>query len=143
MIARIFPYIPRSHQNYSEYHAAQGDLPNFSGYHAAMQKPPKKLLIRVREAIRLKHHSYRTEKTYVQWIRRYILFQNKRHPSEMEVPEIEAFLTYLATECQVATSTQNQAFNTILFLYRKVLRQELEGVLMQFEPSAQNDCLLC
>ncbi len=92
-----------------------------------MQKPPKKLLDRVREAIRLKHYSYRTEKTYVQWIRRYILFHNKRHPSEMNVPEIEAFLTHLAVEGKVAASTQNQAFNAILFLYREVLRQELEG----------------
>ncbi len=92
-----------------------------------MQQPPKKLLDRVREAIRLKHYSYRTEKTYVQWIRRYILFHNKRHPSEMNVPEIEAFLTHLAVEGKVAASTQNQAFNAILFLYREVLRQELEG----------------
>jgi integron integrase len=92
-----------------------------------MEKPPKKLLDRVRDAIRLKHYSYRTEKTYVQWIRRYILFHNKQHPSEMGVPEIEAFLTYLAVENHVAASTQNQAFNAILFLYREVLQQELEG----------------
>ncbi|NKB16867.1 MAG: integron integrase [Pseudanabaena sp. CRU_2_10] len=92
-----------------------------------MEKPPKKLLDRVREALRLKHYSYCTEKTYVQWIRRYILFHNKRHPSEMGVPEIEAFLTHLAVEGQVAASTQNQAFNAILFLYREVLKQELEG----------------
>ena len=52
-----------------------------------MQKPPKKLLERVRETIRLKHYSYRIEKNYVQWIRRYILFHNKRHPSEIGVPE--------------------------------------------------------
>ena len=92
-----------------------------------MKNPPKKLLDRVRETLRLKHYSYRTEKTYVQWIRRYILFHNKRHPSEMAVPEIEAFLTHLAVEGQVAASTQNQAFNAILFLYREVLKQELEG----------------
>lgn len=56
---------------------------------------PKKLLEQVRDVIRLKHYSYRTEQTYVQWIRRYILFHNKRHPSEMGVPEIETFLTWM------------------------------------------------
>jgi Phage integrase, N-terminal SAM-like domain len=61
-----------------------------------METPPKKLLEQVRDAIRLKHYSYRTEETYVQWIHRYILFHNKRHPKEMSVPTIEAFLTYLA-----------------------------------------------
>ena len=90
-----------------------------------MQNPPKKLLDRVRDAIRLKHYSYRTEETYVQWVRRYILFHNKRHPSEMGSPEIEAFLTHLAVEGHVAASTQNQALNAILFLYREVLQQDL------------------
>ncbi len=62
-----------------------------------MEIPPKKkLLDQVRDAIRLKHYSYRTEESYVQWIRRYILFHNKRHPKDMAVPEIEAFLTHLA-----------------------------------------------
>jgi Phage integrase, N-terminal SAM-like domain len=82
--------------------------------------PPKKLLDRVRDAIRLKHYSYRTEQTYVQWIRRFILFHNKRHPQEMGVPEIEAFLTHLAVTENVAASTQNQAFSSLLFLYRDV-----------------------
>jgi Phage integrase, N-terminal SAM-like domain len=85
-----------------------------------METPPKKkLLDQVRDAIRLKHYSYRTEETYVQWIRRYILFHNKRHPQEMGVPEIEAFLTHLATVENVAASTQNQAFSALLFLYRQ------------------------
>lgn len=56
-----------------------------------MTIPPRKLLDRVRDAIRLKHYSYRTEQSYVYWIRRFILFHNKRHPSEMNAPEIEAF----------------------------------------------------
>jgi site-specific recombinase XerD len=90
------------------------------------QNPPKKLLDQVRDAIRLKHYSYRTEETYVQWIRRYILFHNKRHPNEMGTPEIEAFLTHLAIEGQVAAATQNQALNAILFLYRHVLQRELD-----------------
>jgi site-specific recombinase XerD len=92
-----------------------------------MQHPPRKLLDQVREVIRLKHYSYRTEKTYVQWIRRFILFHNKRHPNEMGVPEIEAFLTHLAIEGNVTATTQNQALNAILFLYRQVLKQELDS----------------
>jgi integron integrase len=83
--------------------------------------PPKKLLDQVRDVIRVKHYSYRTEETYVQWIRRYILFHNKRHPKEMGVPEIEAFLTHLAVQEHVAAATQNQAFSALLFLYKEVL----------------------
>lgn len=88
-----------------------------------LQTPPKKLLEQVREAIRLKHYSYRTEETYVQWIRRYILFHHKRHPQEMGIPEIEAFLTDLAVTQQVAAATQNQALSALLFLYGQVLCQ--------------------
>lgn len=63
-----------------------------------MSKPPKKLLEQVSDVIRLKHYSYKTEKSYINWIKRYILFHNKRHPREMGGKEIEEFLTYLATE---------------------------------------------
>ena len=83
---------------------------------------PKKLLDQIRDAIRLKHYSYSTEKTYVHWAKRYILFHNKRHPAEMGAAEIEAFLTHLATEGNVSSSTQNQALNALLFLYRNVLQ---------------------
>jgi integron integrase len=93
-----------------------------------MEPSPKKLLDRVRDAIRLKHYSYRTEETYVHWIRRYILFHNKRHPSEMGSPEIELFLTHLVVEAHVASSTQNQALSALLFLYRHVLHQEIDPV---------------
>lgn len=93
-----------------------------------MQQRPKKLLDQVRDAIQLRHYSYRTEETYVQWIRRYILFHNKRHPIEMGKPEIEAFLTHLAVQRQVAASTQNQALSALLFLYREVLDREVAGV---------------
>ncbi|PPT05891.1 Integron integrase IntIPac [Geitlerinema sp. FC II] len=93
-----------------------------------MQPHPKKLLDRVRDAIRVKHYSYRTEQTYVQWIRRYILFHNKRHPNEMGVPEVEAFLTHLAVQNGVAAATQNQALSAILFLYKEILGRPLEGV---------------
>lgn len=92
-----------------------------------MQPAPKKLLDQVREVIRLKHYSRRTEKSYVSWIRRFILFHDKRHPQDMGGREIEAFLTDLAVKRKVASSTQNQAFNALLFLYRTVLKKELEG----------------
>jgi integron integrase len=93
----------------------------------ASTPPPKRLLDQVRDAIRLKHYSYRTEQTYVQWIRRYILFHNKRHPNQMGVPEIEAFLTHLAVQEHVAASTQNQALSALLFLYREVLFLPLDA----------------
>jgi site-specific recombinase XerD len=75
--------------------------------------PPKKLLDQVRDALRVKHYAYRTEESYVQWIRRYILFHNKRHPKEMAEPEVQAFLTHLAVENNVAASTQNQALSVL------------------------------
>jgi len=92
-----------------------------------MSKRPKKLLDQVRETIRLKHYSIRTEEAYVRWIKRYILYHDKRHPKDMGTPEIEAFLTHLAVDQKVAASTQNQALNAILFLYREVLEQDLTG----------------
>lgn len=85
-----------------------------------------KLLDLVRETLRLKHYALRTEEAYVQWIRRFILFHNKRHPREMGMPEIRAFLAHLATEEHVAASTQTQALSALLFLYRHVLYQELD-----------------
>ena len=84
-------------------------------------RPKQKLLDRAREIIRLKHYSIRTERAYLNWMRRYILFHHKRHPQEMGPAEIEAFLTHLAMAGNVARSTQNQAFNALLFLYRAVL----------------------
>lgn len=86
---------------------------------------PKKLLDQLRDAIRLKHYSYSTEKTYLHWVRRYIFYHNKRHPAEMGVAEIEAFLTHLAKDEHVSASTQNQALNALLFLYRNVLQIDL------------------
>lgn len=88
--------------------------------------PKKKLLDQVRDVLRVKHYSYRTEQSYVQWIRRYILFHDKRHPSEMGAREIEAFLNDLAVKQHVAASTQNQALNALLFLYREVLHLPVE-----------------
>ena len=86
----------------------------------------KKLLDQLRDTIRAKHYSRRTEQTYVDWCKRYILYHNKRHPAEMDVPEIQAFILHLATERSVAASTQNQALSAILFLYRSVLLKEIE-----------------
>jgi site-specific recombinase XerD len=88
--------------------------------------PSKKLLDQVRESLRVKHYSARTEQTYVEWIKRFILFHGKRHPNEMGGKEIEAFITHLAVERHVATATQNQALSAILFLYKYVLKKEVE-----------------
>ncbi|TCV90283.1 integron integrase [Sulfurirhabdus autotrophica] len=84
-----------------------------------------KLIDQLRNKIRLKHYSIRTEDTYADWVRRFILFHKKRHPKDMGKNEIEAFLTYLAVNGKVAASTQNQAKSAILFLYREVLDIEL------------------
>ena len=81
----------------------------------------KKLLDMLVDKIRFKHYSYSTEKTYHYWCKNYILFYNKKHPREMGKDEIEKFLTYLATKQNVSHTTQNQAFNAILFMYREVL----------------------
>jgi integron integrase len=81
-----------------------------------------KLLDQVRGLLRVKHYSYRTEQCYVHWILRYIRFHGIKHPNTLGTPEIEQFLTHLATENKVAASTQNQALGALLFLYRDVLK---------------------
>src|ERR1700690_3587380 len=83
--------------------------------------PKLKLLDQVSEVMRFKHYSIRTEETYREWIKRFILFHNKRPPREMGALEAGRFLSHLAVARPVASSTQNQAFNAILFLYREVL----------------------
>ncbi len=90
-------------------------------------KPPR-LLDRVREAIRVRHYSYRTEEQYVGWVRRYILFHGKRHPRDLGAEEVEAFLSSLAVQGNVAAATQNQALAAVLFLYRHVLKQDLPWI---------------
>ena len=94
--------------------------------HPQVVRPKAKLLDQVRETIRRKHYSLRTEATYVDWIKRYIFFHRKRHPAEMGAPEMEQFLNYLAVEKEVAASTQNQALSALVFLYREVLRQDFD-----------------
>ena len=86
---------------------------------------PPRLLDRVRDKIRLRHYSLRTEQAYLDWIKRFILFHGKRHPEALGAAEVEAFLTHLAVDRQVAAATQNLAKSSILFLYRDVLQRDL------------------
>ncbi len=130
--------------------------------------PAPRLLDQLRDRIRVKHYSIRTEAQYVQWVRRFILFHGKRHPRDLGAPEVEAFLTHLAVEGGVAAATQNQALSALLFLYREVLgidlpwldnvtrakrpqrlpvvltRDEVRAVLGRMEgtPPRQNSCRL-
>jgi integron integrase len=94
--------------------------------------PSRRLLDQVRDAVRRKHYSLRTEEAYVYGIRRFILFHGKRHPKQMGAPEVTMYLTHLAVDMNVAASTQNQALCAILFLYRQVLGGEL-GSLQDME----------
>jgi integron integrase len=99
---------------------------------------PPRLLDRMREAIRARHYSLRTEESYVAWARRFILFHRKRHPAEMGEREINAFLTHLAVDGRVTASTQNQALSALLFLYRHVLElpfPTLENVVRAKRPA--------
>lgn len=104
--------------------------------HAKSAVAPR-LLDQVRDVIRTRHYSIRTEESYLQWVRRFILFNGKRHPVDMGAPEVEAFLTHLAVERNVAASTQSQALSAILFLYRDVLAVDLpwlDGVTRAKKP---------
>jgi integron integrase len=97
--------------------------------------PGKKLLDQYRDVLRVKQYSQRTEKTYTLWVRSYIFFHNKRHPKDMGIPEIRAFITHLVSEKKVSASTQNQAMSSILFLYRHVLHIPLdETSLAELRP---------
>lgn len=91
---------------------------------ATSSKPPR-LLDQVRDRLRVLHYSLRTERTYLDWIKRFILFHGKRHPRDMGGPEVQAFLSHLAVAQNVAANTQNLALSAILFLYRDVLDMEL------------------
>jgi site-specific recombinase XerD len=86
---------------------------------------PPRLLDQLRDVIRVKHYSIRTEKAYVDWVRRFVHFSGMRHPRDCGAADVEAFLTHLATQGQVAASTQNQARSALLFLYKEVLQCEL------------------
>ncbi len=95
--------------------------------HGLSHRAPK-LLDQVRETIRRKHYSLRTEAAYIDWIKRYIFFHRKRHPLEMGAPEMEQFLNHLAVERRVAASTQNQALSALVFLYREVLKKDFDSM---------------
>jgi len=105
--------------------------------YAELRKAMPKLLDRVRSVLRMRHYSYRTEKTYLQWIRQYIFFHNVRNPAEMGAAELEAFLSHLAVERSVSASTQNQALAALLFLYREVLSLDLPW-LENFTPAKRS-----
>lgn len=92
-----------------------------------MTKPPR-LLDQVRDQIRVRHYSIRTETAYIGWIRRFIVYHSKRHPRELGESHVEAFLTHLAVDRKVAPATQSQALNAILFLYRDVLGMKLDWI---------------
>jgi len=104
-----------------------------SGYSLEGQQPYQqsltarkpKLLEQLRQALRSRHYSRRTEQTYCQWVKRFIYFHRVRHPAEMGEPEINAFLTHLAVKERVSASTQNQALSALLFLYRHVLKRKI------------------
>ena len=91
----------------------------------ATDTPKRLLLDSVRDKIRLKHYSIRTETAYVEWVRRFVVFHQKRHPRELGPEDVEAFLSYLAVQRNVAASTQNQAKSALLFLYKEVLGSQL------------------
>lgn len=103
---------------------------------AVVVKHPR-LLDQVRAAIRTRHYSRRTEESYVHWVKRFIFFHGKRHPREMGAPEVEAFLSHLATDRGVSASTQNQALAALLFLYREVLDVDLPWLdgIVRAKPS--------
>jgi hypothetical protein len=88
----------------------------------------RKLLDEVSDVARFRHLSLRTEHAYRNWIKRFILFHGKRHPRELDAAAVRGFLTYLAVDEHVAAATQNQAFNALLFLYRQVLKVELQNI---------------
>ncbi len=105
-----------------------------------------RLLDQVRDKIRVKHYSIRTETQYLQWIRRFILYHGKRHPREMGAGEVESFLTHLATVGKVSASTQNQALSALLFLYREILAVDLpwlDKVIRAKKPQRLPTVLYC
>jgi integron integrase len=105
--------------------------------HSPDHRPPPRLLDRVAIAGKARHLSRNTQKAYIRWVRRFVVYHRKRHPSEMGVPEVNAFLTHLAVDGHVSASTQNQALCALLFLYAAVLERpldKLEGVVRAKRP---------
>jgi len=104
---------------------------------------PPRLLDQVRNAIRRKHYSYRTEQAYVHWIKRFIFFSDKRHPRELGATEVTAFLNHLAGERDVAAATQNQALSALLFLYKEALGLPLSWLENLDRARRPHACLRC
>ncbi|MFH1941283.1 MAG: phage integrase N-terminal SAM-like domain-containing protein [bacterium] len=96
-------------------------MPSVNTLHDSVKK--SKLLDQVRNALRTRHYSYSTEKTYLYWIKQYILFPGKQHPRTLDERHINAFLSHLAVKQKVSSSTQNQALCAIVFLYKNVLKK--------------------
>ena len=108
----------------------------------AESAPAPRLLDQARDRLRLKHYSIRTEQAYLGWIRRFILFHGKRHPAEMGKAEVEAFLTALAVERNVAAATRGQALAAILFLYQEVLDQRLPWPTRSANSQTSSSCAM-
>jgi len=107
-----------------------GPAPAAVGYESVIPNPKARLLDQMREVLRLKHYSFRTERTYTDWVKRFVLFHRMHSREEMfpAEPKIEQFLSDLAVEGNVAVSTQNQAFNALLFVYREVLHAQIGNI---------------
>jgi site-specific recombinase XerD len=137
------PYTAKSIDAYTSKINSYGhetDMPNITTSSMPSNIPPegksKKLLDQYREFLRNRHYSLRTEKTYIGWVRQYILYHNTRHPREMGVKEINDFITHLVNQKTVAASTQNQALSAILYLYHNVLGISLdEKALVPIRPT--------
>jgi integron integrase len=120
-----------NHRQHQQQHQQQQQQPPHDSGVAASRAdalapgPPPRLLPQLREALRVRHYSLRTEQVYVQWVRRFVHFHGLRHPRELGAAEVEAFLTHLAAARNVAPSTQGQAKSALLFLYRHVLGVQL------------------
>ena len=110
--------------------------------HAVSAQKPG-LLDQVRETLRRKHYSSRTEEAYVDWIRRYTLFHHKRHPLEMAETEFGEFLNHLAVERRVAASTQNQALSALVFLYRPCFAKRSPRSTIWSGQNSLRDCQWC
>jgi integron integrase len=136
ILAGETPMVPSA--TYATVPCASGRRHARAFHEAGPPEPVKpRLLDRVRAAARLRHYSRRTEAAYVAWIRRYILFHDKRHPAELGAAEVTRFLSSLAIDGRVAASTQNQALGALLFLYRDVLELDLpwlDGVVRAKRP---------
>ena len=106
-----------------------------------MKKEQSPFLEKVRNTIRVRHSSIRTEQAYLDWTMRYIRFHRKRHPQDMGEAEVRSFLTHLAVDRNVAASTQNQALNALVFLYREVLERPLGHIVGAVRAKKPQSCL--